>query len=98
MMNPYQKLLARKRSWTPVQTTGGKLKEGAEEAIYRALALRQLELPVGEFIHDALKSEVPETARELLLTNIKDITRACVTGLSVCSFTRLMYAYVYVCA
>ena len=33
-----------------------------------------------------------------LLTNIKDITRACVSGLSVCSFTRLMYAYVYVCA
>jgi hypothetical protein len=72
MMNPYQKLLARKRSWTPVQTTAGKLKEGAEEAVYRALALRQLELPVGEFINDALQSEVPETARELLLTNIKD--------------------------
>ena len=33
-----------------------------------------------------------------LLTNIKDITRACVSGLSVCSFARLMYAYVYVCA
>ena len=33
-----------------------------------------------------------------LLTNIKDVTRACVSGLSVCSFTRLMYAYVYVCA
>jgi hypothetical protein len=71
-MNPYQKLLARKRSWTPVQTTAGKLKEGAEEAIFRALALRQLELPVGEFINDALQSEVPETARELLLTNNKD--------------------------
>jgi len=72
MMNPYQKLLERKRTWTPVQTTGGKLKEGSEEAIFRALALRQLELPVGEFISDALKSEVPEAARDLLLTNIKD--------------------------
>ena len=71
-MNPYQKLLERKRTWTPVQTTGGKLKEGSEEAIFRALALRQLELPVGEFISDALKSEVPEAARDLLLTNIKD--------------------------
>ena len=71
-MNPYQKLLDRKRTWTPVQTTGGKLKEGSEEAIFRALALRQLELPVGEFISDALKSEVPEAARDLLLTNIKD--------------------------
>ena len=72
MMNPYQKLLARKRTWSPVQTTGGKLKEGSEEALFRALALRQLELPVGEFINEALKSEVPEAARNLLLTNIKD--------------------------
>ena len=72
MMNPYQKLLARKRSWTPVQTTAGKLKEGSEEAIFRALALRQLELPVGDFIQDALKDEVPEMARDLLRSNIQD--------------------------
>ncbi len=72
MMNPYQKLLQRKRTWTPVQQTKGKLKEGAEETIFRALALRQLELPVGEFINDALKFEVPEAARELLIDNIKD--------------------------
>ena len=37
-MNPYIKLLSRKRTWTPVQTSKGKLKEGAEETIYRALA------------------------------------------------------------
>ena len=36
-MNPYIKLLSRKRTWTPVQTSKGKLKEGAEETIYRAL-------------------------------------------------------------
>jgi hypothetical protein len=39
-MNPYIKLLSRKRTWTPVQTSKGKLKEGAEETIYRALAIR----------------------------------------------------------
>jgi hypothetical protein len=72
MMNPYQKLLARKRTWTPVQQTKGKLKEGAEETIYRALALRQLELPVGDFIHEALQKEIPQAARELLISNIKD--------------------------
>ena len=55
-MNPYQKLLNRKRTWTPVQTTAGKLVEGAEETIYRALAIRHMELPVGDFIHDALKN------------------------------------------
>ena len=71
-MNPYQKLLERKRTWTPVQTTAGKLAEGAEEAIYRALAIRHMELPVGDFIHDALKNEVPKMARDLLLSNIKD--------------------------
>ena len=43
-MTPYDKLISRKRTWTPVQTEAGKLKEGAEEAIFRALALRQLEL------------------------------------------------------
>jgi len=71
-MNPYQKLFERKRTWTPVQTTAGKLAEGAEEALYRALAIRHMELPVGDFIHDALKNEVPKMARDLLLSNIKD--------------------------
>jgi hypothetical protein len=71
-MNPYQKLQQRKRKWSPVQTTAGKLNEGAEEAIFRALAMRHMELPVGEFILDALKNEVPEVARDILLSNIKD--------------------------
>src|SRR5210317_919813 len=71
-MNPYQKLLSRKRTWTPVQTTAGKLAEGAEEAIYRALAIRHMELPVGDFITDALDNDVPTLAREVLLSNVKD--------------------------
>ena len=71
-MTPYDKLLARKRTWTPVQTTAGKLVEGAEETIYRALALRHMELPVGDFINDALKNEVPQAAVDILRSNIKD--------------------------
>jgi len=71
-MNPYQKLMARKRKWTPVQTTAGKLAEGAEETIYRALAIRHMELPVGDFILDALKNEVPKTSVDLLQSNVKD--------------------------
>ena len=71
-MNPYQKLLDRKRTWTPVQTTAGKLVEGAEETIYRALAIRHMELPVGDFIEDALATDVPVLARDLLRSNIKD--------------------------
>ena len=71
-MNPYQKLMARKRKWTPVQTDAGACKEGAEETLYRALALRHMELPVGDFITDALTTEIPEVAREILISNVRD--------------------------
>ena len=70
-MNPYEKLLNRKRKWTPVQTTKGKIKDGAEETVYRALAVRNMECPVGAFVSDSL-SEIPEKSRELLESNIKD--------------------------
>jgi hypothetical protein len=70
-MNPYQKLQNRKRKWTPVQTTAGPLVGGAEETIFRALAMRHMELPVGDFIQDAL-GEIPELSRDLLRSNIKD--------------------------
>ncbi len=71
-MNPYQKLMARKRKWTPVQTDAGTCREGAEETLFRVLALRHMELPVGEFINDALADDVPVLARELLTSNVKD--------------------------
>ena len=71
-MNPYQKLMARKRKWTPVQTTAGTCREGAEETIHRALALRHMELPVGDFISEALDKDVPDHARQLLLSNVQD--------------------------
>lgn len=71
-MNPYQKLLNRKRKWTPVQTSAGKVKEGTEETLKRVLALRHMELPVGDFISDALNNEVPELSRDLLESNVKD--------------------------
>jgi len=70
--DPYEKLLGRKRKWTPVQTTAGKLKEGAEETIYRALAIRHMELPVGEWVTESLDKGVPESARILLESNVKD--------------------------
>ena len=70
--HPYQKLLERKRTWTPVKPTKGVLKEGAEETILRALAVRHMELPVGEFIKEGLEKEVPENARILLESNVED--------------------------
>jgi len=69
--NPYDKLLNRKRTWTPLQTDAGKLKEGAEETIYRALAIRHMELPVGEFIKEALE-DVPVSSLPLLESNVQD--------------------------
>ena len=62
MKTPYDKLFERKRKWSPVQTTAGKLREGADETIYRALAIRHMELPVGDFIQDALDKTIPESA------------------------------------
>ena len=70
--HPYQKLIERKRTWTPVQTTKGELKHGAEETIYRALAIRHMELPVGTFIQEGLEKTVPEHARTLLELNVQD--------------------------
>ena len=70
-MNPYDKLLHRKRKWTPVKPTAGALLEGSEEAIFRALAVRNMECPVGSFVADSL-SEIPAKSRKLLESNIKD--------------------------
>ena len=70
--DPYEKLLGRKRKWTPVQTTAGKLKEGAEETIFRALAIRHMELPVGSWVTEALGKDVPNSARTLLESNVTD--------------------------
>jgi len=71
-MTPYQKLIERKRKWTPVQMEAGKLVEGSEEVVRRALALRHMELPVGQFITDGLEKGVPEAARKLLEMNVDD--------------------------
>jgi len=66
------KLLERKRTWTTVKPTKGEVRSCAEETIKRALAIRHMELPVGEFITQGLEKEVPESARTLLESNVKD--------------------------
>ena len=73
--HPYDKLLDRKRKWSPVKPTAGKLKEGAEETILRALSIRHMELPVGAFINEGLEKSVPDNARKLLESNVKDEER-----------------------
>ena len=73
--HPYEILLDRKRKWSPVKPTVGKLKDGAEDTIRRALAARHLELPVGSFIKEGLEKDVPANARKLLEDNVKDEER-----------------------
>ena len=75
MKDPYEKLLSRKRKWTPVKPTAGAFKHGAEETIRRALAIRHMELPVGEFIKEGLEKDVPKNARKLLEDNVVDEIR-----------------------
>jgi hypothetical protein len=71
---PYLHLHGRKRTWTPVEVTAGQLLEGGEDVIKRALALRCLEIPVGDFISEAMKGDLPEEkgCKELLLSNVVD--------------------------
>ena len=74
-LDPYEKLLSRKRKWTPVKPKAGVFKNGAEQTIRRCLAIRHMELPVGEFIKEGLEKNVPENARALLIDNVRDEER-----------------------
>jgi hypothetical protein len=75
MTSNYTDLLARKRKWTPVRPTYEPVVAGAEDVLARALALRALEIPVGNFIEAATKKEIPATSLELLESNIVDEIR-----------------------
>ena len=69
--HPYTLLLERKRTWTPVQPTKGEIKEGAEETIKRALAIRHMELPVGEFITQGLEGPYRQQRGHFLNRTLK---------------------------
>jgi hypothetical protein len=58
-MSKYTQIVQRKRTWTPVAVTKGEVKAGAEETLYRCLALRTLELPVKEMLSQGLEKELP---------------------------------------
>lgn len=59
-MSKYTQIVQRKRTWTPVAVTAGEVKAGAEETLYRCLALRTLELPVKEMLSQGLERELPD--------------------------------------
>ena len=72
--SPYVHLHQRKRTWTPVQVQAGELYKGGEDVIKRALALRCLEIPVGDFIQEAMRGDLPDErgCKKLLQSNVLD--------------------------
>ena len=76
-LSPYDQVISRKRKWTPVAVQKGKVVDGSEDALYRALGLRHLELPVREFLQQGLDKELPNTpgVREALMSNQLDEER-----------------------
>lgn len=73
----YFSAVARKRPWQAVPVTMGQLAPGAEETIFRALAIRHLELPVKDMLLEGLKRDLPNTPGliESIESNIKDEER-----------------------
>jgi hypothetical protein len=57
----YFSAVAKKRPWQAVPVTGGQFVDGAEETIFRALAIRHLELPVKDMLLEGLKRDLPNT-------------------------------------
>jgi hypothetical protein len=75
--SPYLNVLAKKRDWTPVQVAKGQVAEGAESTLFKALALRHLEIPVKELLEEGMKRELPSTPGliETLRSNQEDEDR-----------------------
>jgi len=73
-LSKYTQIVQRKRTWTPVAVDKGEIKPGAEEALFRCLALRTLELPVKEMLSQGLERELPDDPGVLpaLLSNMSD--------------------------
>ncbi len=59
--SPYLSMIAKKRPWQAVPVSKGKTQEGAEATLYKALALRHLEIPVKELLEQGMHRELPST-------------------------------------
>ena len=73
----YFSAVARKRPWQAVPVTKGNFAEGSEETIFRALAIRHLELPVKDMLLDGLQRELPDSPGlvESIYSNMADEER-----------------------
>jgi hypothetical protein len=75
--SPYLSMIAKKRPWQATAVGKGALTDGSEETIFRALALRHLEIPVRELLQQGLERDLPSTpgVTEALKHNQKDEER-----------------------
>ena len=75
--SPYLSTIAKKRPWQAVPVGKGSVAEGSEETIFKALALRHLEMPVKELLEQGLARELPSTPGivEALRSNQEDEER-----------------------
>lgn len=75
--SPYLDTIAKKRPWQAVPVSKGAVVSGSEETIFRALALRHLELPVKDLLQQGLERDLPSThgVVEALMSNMEDEER-----------------------
>jgi hypothetical protein len=59
--SPYLSMIAKKRAWQATPVDNAPVKEGAEDTLFRALALRHLELPVKDLLEQGLQRDLPAT-------------------------------------
>jgi hypothetical protein len=59
--SPYLSTIAKKTPWQAVPVDKGPVLDGAEETLFKALALRHLEIPVKELLEEGMKRELPST-------------------------------------
>lgn len=73
----FSHLYNQKRPWSAIKVTDSNAVEGTHSSLARGLALRKLEIPVGDFINEATKKDLPIGANglSLLQSNIVDEER-----------------------
>lgn len=75
--SPYLSTIAKKLPWQAVPVDKGAVLNGAEETLFKALALRHLEIPVKDLLEEGMKRELPTTPGiiEALKSNQEDEDR-----------------------
>ena len=75
--SPYLQMLSKKRAWQATPVDDSPVKEGAEATLFKALALRHIELPVKDLLEQGLQRDLPSTPGiiEALRSNQQDEER-----------------------